>query len=324
MRQVLVATLLRDEAATAGRGVKDRMLTIFSTPKPFRGHIGVIQRNAIGSWTHLSGKPQIILFGDSEGTREAAAEFGVEHVPEVESSEFGTPYLRAMITAAEQRARHDLMVFVNGDILLTEGFEKAVRHVSARRKFLMVSTRMNLDLKAPITFDAHWRDWLRRQWAARGAPGDHTGIDLFVFRRGFYEEIPPLVIGRAWVDQWLIKAALERGDVIDASAFVPIVHQNHDYGHIAGGQDSAYRGVEAQQNLAICGGEHAYTLLDCTHELRLDGTLHRAWLRRLRFQARQAAWDVFVRRTVHLREKLKLRRGFWRAKGKPPVGNATS
>ena len=299
------------------------MLTIFSTPKLFRGHIGVIQRNAIGSWMRLTPAPQIILFGDSEGTREAAAEFGVEHVPEVEANEFGTPYLRAMIAAAEQRARHDLMVFVNGDILLTEGFEKAIRHVSAQQNFLMVSVRMNLDVDAPIAFDGHWREWLRREYAERGKPGDHTAIDLFVFRRGFYRDVPPLVIGRAWVDQWLIKEALERGDVIDSSAFVPIVHQNHDYGHIAGGQDSAYRGVEAQRNLAICGGEHAYTLLDCTHELRLDGTLHRVWLRRRRFQARQAAWDLFVRRTVKVREKLKLRRRFWQTKDKTSVGSTT-
>lgn len=29
------------------------MLTIFATPKPFQGHVGIIQRNAIGSWVRL-------------------------------------------------------------------------------------------------------------------------------------------------------------------------------------------------------------------------------------------------------------------------------
>ena len=32
------------------------MLTIFTIPKPFVGHIGVIQRNAIISWLNLSPK----------------------------------------------------------------------------------------------------------------------------------------------------------------------------------------------------------------------------------------------------------------------------
>ncbi len=30
------------------------MITIFAIPKPFKGHIDVIQRNAIQSWTKLS------------------------------------------------------------------------------------------------------------------------------------------------------------------------------------------------------------------------------------------------------------------------------
>ena len=76
------------------------MLTILSTPKPFVGHIGLIQRNAIGSWVRLSPRPQIILFGDSAGVHEVAAEFGLEHVPSVDANEFGTPYLRALLQQA--------------------------------------------------------------------------------------------------------------------------------------------------------------------------------------------------------------------------------
>ena len=59
------------------------MLTIFATPKPFRGHIAVIQRNAIRSWTLLRPACEIILMGNDEGTAEIAAEFGVRHVPEI-------------------------------------------------------------------------------------------------------------------------------------------------------------------------------------------------------------------------------------------------
>jgi hypothetical protein len=46
------------------------MLTIFAIPKPFRGHIGVIQRNAICSWLELRQACEIILLGDDEGTAE--------------------------------------------------------------------------------------------------------------------------------------------------------------------------------------------------------------------------------------------------------------
>ncbi len=42
------------------------MLTLFTIPKPFAGHIGLIQRNAIASWTLLPGvrgSSALILLG---------------------------------------------------------------------------------------------------------------------------------------------------------------------------------------------------------------------------------------------------------------------
>jgi hypothetical protein len=290
------------------------MLTILSTPKAFEGHFGLIQRNAIESWVRLTPRPQIILFGDSPGTRGVAAEFGLEHVPSVETNELGTPYLRALIESGERRARHDLICYVNGDIILTEGLESAVRCASSLpATFLMVSARINLDLDLPITFDPDWRSWLKRMCQERGTRGDHTSIDFFVFPKGLYRDIPPLAIGRAWFDQWMIKAALERGSVVDASRLTPIVHQNHGYAHVAGGRATVYQGVEAERNLAIYGRAHTYTLLNCTHELGPDGRLRRVRFRKQGFHARQILWDLFVRRTGRLRRALKLRGARWRS-----------
>ena len=39
------------------------MITFFATPKPFRGHIRVIQRNAIQSWQRLHSDAEILLLG---------------------------------------------------------------------------------------------------------------------------------------------------------------------------------------------------------------------------------------------------------------------
>jgi hypothetical protein len=285
------------------------MLTILSTPKPFVGHIGLIQRNAIGSWVRLSPRPQIILFGDSAGAHEVAAEFGLEHVPSVDANELGTPYLRALIENGERRARHDLICYLNGDIILTEGLERAVGSAAAGQgPFLMVSARINLDLDVPILFDNDWRAWLSQSCKARGTTGDHTSIDFFLFPKGLYRDVPPLTIGRAWFDQWMIKAARSRGPVVDISALSPIVHQNHGYGHVAGGRTTVYQGVEAERNMAIYGHQpHAFTLLDCTHELGRDGKVRRVLFRKERFQARQLLWDLIVRRTGPLRHALRNR-----------------
>jgi hypothetical protein len=43
------------------------MLTLFTTAKPFRGHSGMIQRNALKGRTLLHPDIEIILFGDDDG-----------------------------------------------------------------------------------------------------------------------------------------------------------------------------------------------------------------------------------------------------------------
>ncbi|NBC18953.1 MAG: hypothetical protein GVY18_16755, partial [Bacteroidetes bacterium] len=53
------------------------MLTLFTIPKPFAGHIGVIQRNALESWRRLDSDVEIILCGDDAGVAKTADALGV-------------------------------------------------------------------------------------------------------------------------------------------------------------------------------------------------------------------------------------------------------
>ena len=59
------------------------MLTIFAIPKAFKGQFDAIQHNAIRSWVQLDPKPEVVLFGDDEGTAEIANELGLRHIPEI-------------------------------------------------------------------------------------------------------------------------------------------------------------------------------------------------------------------------------------------------
>jgi hypothetical protein len=52
------------------------MITFFTTPKPFRGHIGVIQRNAIESWKRIHPSAEVILFGDEVSVTPASPSQG--------------------------------------------------------------------------------------------------------------------------------------------------------------------------------------------------------------------------------------------------------
>jgi len=86
------------------------MLTLFAIPWPFRGHMEVIQRNAIKSWTLLQPRPEIVLFGDDQGTGEIAKELGVRHVPDIGQNEYRTPLLDDLFQKAQNLATHNLLL----------------------------------------------------------------------------------------------------------------------------------------------------------------------------------------------------------------------
>jgi hypothetical protein len=297
------------------------MLTIFSMPKAFRGHIGAIQRNALKSWTLLRPRPEIILFGSDDGTAEVAVELGAKHIAEIASNERGAPLLSDMFKRAESAATAQLLCYVNADILLPGEFMEAVQ--MARAKFansLLVSGRINIGVTEELDFTAGWEQRLRsRSDAMSGGP---TAIDVFVFWKGTYAQVPDFAIGRLWFDQWLIKAALQQKlPVVDASIVAPVLHQNHDYNHVAGGAEQVWRGTEPRENLRLYGSKpHSYTLLDVTHELAADGSVRRVWVRRPATKVKELAWKLLVERTVTARNALGLRRKFWQGSAAGPRG----
>lgn len=261
-------------------------LTIFALPKPFLGHIAIIQRNAISSWKHLHPVPEIILFGDEPGTAEVAQELAVRHAPAVARNEFGTPLLDDLFKKAQALAAHDTLCYVNSDIVLLDDFMWAVDQVaSLDGPFLVVGRRIDLDIRASLAFkSADWQSQLRRLALQQGRPQKGAAIDYFVFRRGLYADLPPFALGRFLWDNWLIWKARSLGAiVIDATPVLLAIHQNHDYFHYPGGVESMRVGVEAQRNRKLgCEGNSAdfeaglhwryfCTIDDATHRLTPEG-----------------------------------------------------
>ncbi len=277
--------------------------------------MGVIQRNAIESWTKLEPRPEIILLGNDEGTMELAHGLGLRHLPNVARSDHGTPLPGDLFRQAEAAATWPYMCYVNADIILLSDFLRAAETVQKTfPKALVVSKRINLDIAEKLNFGARWEEAIKLRASATGKDEHYTGIDVFVFPKGMYPQIPDFAIGRLWFDHWLIKAVREQSlPVVDASLVAPVLHQNHDYGHVAGGKEQVWRGEEAERNFQLYGGvEHAYTLLDVTHEVTLDGSIRRVRFRKPLFKIRQFAWEIFVRRTVAFRRVLGLRKEFRR------------
>ena len=81
------------------------MITLFSTPKNFTGIFSHIQLNALRSWRSISPDIQIIIFGDSKGSQEAALEIKADYIPKVRCSQKGTPYASDLFKQAKELAR---------------------------------------------------------------------------------------------------------------------------------------------------------------------------------------------------------------------------
>ena len=265
------------------------MITIFSTPKPFQGHISVIQRNALKSWTQLHPDMEVILFGDDEGAADACRELGLRHEPHVERGSSGMKRIDYIFRKAQAIARHDLVCHVNCDIVLMDDFIRAAERVKAEYpRFLMVGRRWDTAITERVDFsDANWRQKVRSLAAAANHQRDGWWIDYFLFSRGLYgTEMPAFVIGTVRWDNWLVWKALDLNlPVVDASEAVLAVHQNHDYSYNPEGKKGVWEGVESQRNLALAGGTgRMRTIWHATRRLTASGRIRGTWLRRVRFE----------------------------------------
>ena len=293
------------------------MLTIFTTAKPFRGHSAVIQRNAIQSWKRLDPDVEILIFGDDWGAAEVAREFGAHLEPAIPRNEFHTPYLNWIFDRAQDLAQYELLCYVNCDIVLTSDFPQTLRCVAGwRREFLMVGRRWDTDVSDRLNFtDADWENRIRRRAVAakRQRPGNF--IDYFAFRRGLFKgKLPPFAAGRPGFDNWLVWYAGAAGAaVVDVSAAVVAVHQNHDHSHVPQGERGFWYGEEASRNCKFLeNGKCFATIDDARYRLTRSGVrsnYHR-WLARGRRRLAgipSIAWFVLLDLTRPLRHRIGLR-----------------
>lgn len=255
------------------------MLTVFTSPKPFVGHVGIIQRNALASWMALGHGVQVLLIGDEAGAAEAAADLGIRHLPQVSRNELGTPLLSSIFALAHEAAQHTLLCYVNTDVMLLSDLLSAVSRTMERfRRFLLVGRRWDLDIREPLRFEAGWEETLRGRIEAQGKLHPPTGSDFFVFPKPMFCRIPDFALGRAGWDNWMIFAGRrEHVPVIDCTEAVTVVHQLHDYAHLPGNQPH-FRLPESRRNVEMVGGRATvFTMKDTTWRLRPVGLERKPW-----------------------------------------------
>jgi hypothetical protein len=250
------------------------MITLFTAPKAFEGHIGRIQRNAIRSWLALGDEVEIIMIGSESGMDRAAAELGVIHLPTVERNQEGTPLISSIFSLAHEYGKGDVLCYLNADILLTSEFISAVDLVAEEfERFLVVGQRWDVQVEKEIPLSEFIESDPLVAMLANAHLHPPSGSDYFVFGRDQFEMLPPFALGRAGWDNWMIYSARAEGvPVIDATDDVRILHQEHDYQHLPGGQ-AHYRLPESSRNVELAGGrEMMFTLKDADWRLS-DGEL---------------------------------------------------
>lgn len=250
------------------------MLTIFTIPRAFEGHIGIIQKNALKSWTLLNPKVEVILCGNEKGTAEAAREFGLVHMPDVQCNSYGTPLLDDAFEKVSKAASNDILGFISTDVILMDDLLRAIARVKSKKsQFLMVGRRWEIDIKKPLSYHEGWQEKLRAYVKAHGKLSDLSAIDYIIFKKGFFGRIPPFAIGKSRYDNWWIMYARKHhGPVIDATDVLMIVHQSHGHPNIyKNGEEpriNTWEGPECQVNKELYGlNTPCYTMHDVNWKL---------------------------------------------------------
>lgn len=261
------------------------MLTIFSIPKPFVRHIGIIQRNAINSWRSLHPSCEVILFGDEPGTEEVAAETKARYFPKIARNEYGTPLLDHVFAEVQKIASQNLICYVNTDIILLSDFLEAIKRIRLRR-FLAVGQRWDMDItQLPDFRQPDWEKQLHRYIAKHAVLHQPWGSDYFVYPRDSgVGDLPPFAVGRPGWDNWLIYNARKlRIPVVDITRAAKVIHQNHGYGHVSKARNETWEGPEGDRNRELAGDlNHVFTSLDATHLIEFGLLLPAARCKHLR------------------------------------------
>ena len=210
------------------------MITIFSPMRPFHGTIGEVQRSAIRSWLSIRPACEVLLVDDEEGTTAAATnDLGVRVLHGVERSPMGAPLLGDLLRVGAAEASHPVLAYITADVLLPPNFADVVMaldRLMADRAYFAIAGRYDMLVPFSLDFDAsNWFSSLQAALQTHGRKHRHTALDLWVYRREFDVNAPPMPIGRGGTDGWAVWSMRRQGiPVVDLSDEVLLVHQHHD------------------------------------------------------------------------------------------------
>lgn len=273
-------------AYTAWRRTEvDAGITLFTTVKQFSpGQNTINQTNMLLSLQRLIPRPEVLVFCDQEDAADVSL-LGGQPILEFPRTDRGYPYMDGMYEIAQERAKHDQMVYINADIVVPTNFPWVLRAVEAKfgTNYLIVGQRWDVDLPLWDFDDPYCGLNLYKYVATNGKLHGPTGKDYFAFKRPLNVEILPFSIMRTNSDNWILLNAIKNGmAVVDATEALFVVHGNHDLYTTSKNVIPGITGAnfqddpEVQRNWALSGEDwNRGHIDDAPWILRADGTFDR-------------------------------------------------
>lgn len=234
------------------------MITIFTIPKKFEGHIGIIQTNAILSWKNIS-NVQIILFGNEFGVSDFAKSHELMHIPIISTTKFDTPLVSDAFNLAKTNSSYNVLAYVNCDIIFTDDIMKNINFIAQNfPKWLIVGRRIDMNISELINYSNLTLNDLRIRAKAEGELHSVSGIDYFIFPKNTELDMPDLVVGRPSWDNWLIfKFRSLKIPIIDVTKTNLVIHQNHPRFYKVFGPESLSNFNLAGGTFNLCSIRHS-------------------------------------------------------------------
>ncbi|MCM8787407.1 MAG: glycosyltransferase family 2 protein [Candidatus Omnitrophica bacterium] len=235
------------------------MISIFAIPKAFSRQFKRIQLNAIKSWLNLKNQKriEIILLGDEEGIDRICQKYSLVHIPNILKNVYETPLLDDCFKKAIEKAKFDLVCYINSDIVLLSDFLSTINKIRFP-EFLLTGRRYNLTINNELKFEKNWEEKLKRRVKKETKLYKFGALDYFVFPKKINFNLPAFAVGRTAWDNWLVyRARVMRVPVIDASYSITAIHQEHDYSH-AKGLRNVWFGKEREYNWRLVGDRRKF------------------------------------------------------------------
>jgi hypothetical protein len=265
------------------------MITFVTTFKPFKPPFDVIQLNALNSWLRFCPPCEVVFVGPDEVVEDAVKHLQyIKIIHNIKRSSSGAPFLNDLIRQGEKVADNDLICLINKDIIIVDDILKVLKSLYKifNTNFLLVFRSYDMDINKLLKYGNDLINYIRNHILSQYEKLNRKPlcIDLFVFGKGLFDKIPPLVIGRFIWARWLIYKALSYGlPVIDATEVLTVIYQLHNYDHITSPPlknsftevKSSYTDITFTQdykwNLIYAGVATYFSEKDCNYVLTCMG-----------------------------------------------------